>query len=104
MEWSAKRLALAGALALTIVALSSKQAIVLAQETDDPVKIVMYKRFTDNRVPNPDVAYKAAQDYVTKYNKDNDQYTAYLNKWIAAYEQDERRRNLPIFINQKKFP
>jgi tetratricopeptide (TPR) repeat protein len=77
--------------------------LVLAQETDDPVKIEMYKRFVDNRVPNPVVAYQAARDYLQKYTKDKDQYTDYLQKWVTFYERDERKRNLPILINEKKF-
>ena len=92
---------LAALLALSLAALGS--SIVFAQETDDPVKIEIYKRFVDNRLPNPAAAYQAARDYVTKYNKDKDQYTDYLSKWMAAYERDERKRNLPIFINEKKF-
>ncbi len=98
---SLRRLGLAATLALSLVALGS--SIVFAQETDDPVKIEIYKRFVDNRLPNPAAAYQAARDYVTKYNKDKDQYTDYLSKWMAAYERDERKRNLPIFINEKKF-
>ena len=96
-----KRLALAAVLALSLAALGS--SIVFAQETDDPVKIEIYKRFVDNRIQNPVVAYQAARDYLNKYNKDKDQYTDYLNKWTAAYERDERKRNLPIYINEKKF-
>jgi tetratricopeptide (TPR) repeat protein len=99
-----KRLALAAMMALTIVALGcSRHSSVNAQETDDPVKIEIYKRFVDNRIQNPVVAYQAARDYLNKYNKDKDQYTDYLNKWTAAYERDERKRNLPIYINEKKF-
>lgn len=91
-------------LALMLVALGcSRHSTVVAQETDDPVKIEIYKRFVDNRVPNPAAAYQAARDYLTKYNKDKDQYTDYLSKWTAAYERDERKRNLPIYINEKKF-
>lgn len=96
-----RRLGLAAILALSLAALGS--SIVFAQETDDPVKIEIYKRFVDNRLPNPAAAYQAARDYVAKYNKDKDQYTDYLSKWMAAYERDERKRNLPIFINEKKF-
>ena len=92
-----KRLAFAVVLALSLAALGS--SIVFAQETDDPVKIEIYKRFVDNRLQNPVAAYQAARDYLTKYNKDKDQYTDYLSKWMAAYERDERKRNLPIFIN-----
>jgi hypothetical protein len=98
---SLQRLAFAAVLGLSLAALGS--SIVSAQETDDPVKIEIYKRFVDNRVPNPAVAYQAARDYLTKYNKDKDQYTDYLSKWTAAYERDERKRNLPIYINEKKF-
>ena len=101
MKLLGKKLALAVVLAFTAMALGS--SVVFAQETDDPVKIEIYKRFVDNRVPNPAVAYQAARDYLTKYNKDKDQYTDYLTKWTAAYERDERKRNLPIYINEKKF-
>jgi len=91
---------LLGLLALTI---GARQAQVLAQETDDPVKIQIYQRFVDNRVPNPTVAYQAARDYLQKYTKDKDQYIDYLQKWVMFYERDERKRNLPILINEKKF-
>jgi tetratricopeptide (TPR) repeat protein len=101
MKLLGRRLALAATLVLSLAAVGS--SIVFAQETDDPVKIEIYKRFVDNRLPNPAVAYQAARDYITKYNKDKDQYTDYLTKWMAAYERDERKRNLPIFINEKKF-
>ena len=103
MRFVGKRLVLAAILALMALTFGSRQSVVLAQETDDPVKIEIYKRFVDNRIPNPTAAYQAARDYLQKYNKDKDQYTDYLQKWIAAYERDERKRNLPILINEKKF-
>lgn len=62
--------------------------------TDDEVKVNTYKRFVDNRVPNPAVAYAAARDYMAKYGKENDQYTRYLKDWMAAWEDDERARRL----------
>ena len=58
--------------------------------TDDETKVYVYKRFWDNRVPNPAVAYEAAREYVRLYSKEDDQYTKYLKGWIAAYEEDER--------------
>jgi tetratricopeptide (TPR) repeat protein len=103
MKFVGKRLVLAALLALSVVTFGSRQSIVLAQETDDPVKIEIYKRFYDNAKTNPTVAYQAARDYLQKYNKDKDQYIDYLQKWIAVYERDERKRNLPILINEKKF-
>jgi tetratricopeptide (TPR) repeat protein len=77
--------------------------VVLAQETDDPVKIEIYKRFYDNAKTNPNAAYPAARDYLAKYSKDKDQYTDYLSKWVMYYERDERKRELPNLINEKKF-
>jgi tetratricopeptide (TPR) repeat protein len=63
-------------------------------ETDDEVKVNTYKKFVDNREPNPTIAYQAAKDYMTRYGKEDDQYTRYLKQWIAAYEEDERNRKL----------
>ena len=103
MKVFGRRLAFAALLVLLAVTFGTRQSLVLAQETDDPVKIEMYKRFVDNRVPNPVVAYQAARDYLQKYTKDKDQYTDYLQKWVTFYERDERKRNLPILINEKKF-
>jgi tetratricopeptide (TPR) repeat protein len=102
MKLLGQRLGLAVLLALSVFALGARE-VVLAQETDDPVKIEIYKRFVDNRQGNPAVAYQAARDYLQKYNKDKDQYTDYLGKWVMYYERDERKRTLPNLINEKKF-
>jgi tetratricopeptide (TPR) repeat protein len=100
-----ERFALAALLAFTVVTFGSRQSIVVAQvqETDDPVKIEIYNRFYNNVKTNKAVAYKAAQDYLLKYKKDKDQYIDYLQKWVLAYESDERREALPGLINQKNF-
>lgn len=74
-----------------------------SQETDDPAKIAIYKQFYDNHKNNPAVAYKAAREYLQRYTKDKDQYIDYLNKWVVVYERDERKANLPVYINQKNF-
>lgn len=100
MKVLVKGLVLAAFMALSLAAFGS---VAIAQETDDPVKIEIYKRFVDNRIPNPTAAYQAARDYLQKYTKDKDQYTDYLTKWIAAYERDERKRKLPGLINEKNF-
>jgi hypothetical protein len=96
-------LALVALLALATVTFGSRQSLVFAQETDDPVKIETYKRFYDNAKTNKAVAYQAARDYLQKYDKDKDQYVDYLHKWIHAYESDERKEALPGLINQKNF-
>jgi hypothetical protein len=64
------------------------------QETDDEFKVTTYKRFVENREPNPGAAYRAAKDYMARYNKEDDQYTRYLKQWISAFEKDERQDNL----------
>ena len=51
-----------------------------AQETDDEYKVTTYKRFVENREPNPEVAYRAAKDYMGRYGKENDEYTRYLKQ------------------------
>ncbi len=100
MKLLAKSLLTAVFMAVSLAAFGS---IAVAQETDDQAKIDIYKRFVDNRVPNPRVAYVAAKDYLQKYTKDKDQYVDYLKTWVAAFESDERKDNLPILINEKKF-
>ena len=102
MKVLAKRFALAAFLALSLVAMGAR-SMALAQETDDPVKIEIYKRFVDNRLSRPGIAYQAARDYLQKYAKDKDQYVDYLTKWVMFYERDERKRNLPNLINEKNF-
>ena len=103
MKLLGRRWVLAAFLALTVVAIGARQSVVFGQETDDPVKIEIYKRFTDNRISKPAVAYQAARDYLQRYTKDKDQYVDYLQKWVMFYERDERKRDLPVLINEKKF-
>jgi hypothetical protein len=76
--------------------------LVQGQETDDSVKVGIYKKFTENRVSQPEVAYEAAREYLRRYQKDNDQYTNYMSKWVAAYERDERERRLLLLVYHDK--
>ena len=64
------------------------------QETEDEFKVTTYKRFVENREPNPGAAYQAAKEYMARYNKEDDQYTRYLKQWISYYEKDERQDTL----------
>ena len=103
MKSLVSRLALAVLMALAFGSAGARQFVASAQETDDPVKIEIYQKFVNNRVPNPTAAYQAARDYLTRYQKDKDQYTDYLQKWVLAYERDDRKRQLGGLINEKKF-
>ena len=102
------------ALGFSVARLQAQTRQAGVPETDDEVKVTTYKRFVDNREPNPVVAYQAAKDYMARYGKEDDQYTRYLKAWIAAYEEDERARKLAAekedreqkllgAITQKKF-
>jgi tetratricopeptide (TPR) repeat protein len=106
MKSFVKGLLAAAFLAVLLAPFSSvavAQTTQAVQETDDPAKIAIYKQFYDNHKNNPAVAYKAAREYLQRYTKEKDQYIDYLNKWVVAYERDERKGNLPGFINEKKF-
>jgi len=106
MEKFFSRLILAALLTLAGAAAGARPFTAVAQVaqvTDDPVKVQMYQRFVDNRLPNPSVAYQAAKDYLQRYEKDKDQYVAYLQKWVMYYERDERKQNLSALLNQKNF-
>jgi tetratricopeptide (TPR) repeat protein len=71
-------------------------------ETEDEFKVTTYKRFVENREPNPSAAYQAAKDYMARYNKEDDQYTRYLKQWISAFEKDERQDTLLRSIYSEK--
>jgi hypothetical protein len=91
-------LALLFALALAFFGATHLQAQpgarISVQETDDEVKVNTYKKFVENREPNPALAYEAAKEYMRRYGKEDDQYTRYFKVWIPAYEDDERARRL----------
>ncbi|HEY6805115.1 MAG TPA: hypothetical protein VI306_16185 [Pyrinomonadaceae bacterium] len=97
------RLRLGSLLLLTMVIFGGAVSAAYGQETDDQAKIDIYTRFYQNRDNNKTVAYQAARDYLAKYTKDKDQYVDFLQKWIAVYESDERKRMLPGLINEKNF-
>jgi hypothetical protein len=103
MSQSTKRLIVMTFLTLSFALSGSVTSAVLGQETDDPQKIEIYNRFVANRIPNPTAAYQAARDYLQKYPKDKDQHTDYLTKWVMFYERDDRKKRLPILINEKNY-
>lgn len=98
-------LALLFALALvfsTSARLQAQPRTTPGQETEDEYKVTTYKKFVENREPNPAAAYQAAKDYMARYNKEDDQYTRYLKQWISAFEKDERQDNLLRSIYTEK--
>jgi len=61
-----------------------------AQETDDKVKVDLYTKFVDNYKTNAEVAYVTAKDYLQRYLKENDEYSKYIQVWVADYERKQR--------------
>ncbi|MCU1264339.1 MAG: hypothetical protein JWM21_657 [Acidobacteria bacterium] len=61
-----------------------------SQETDDKVKVDLYTRFIDTYKSNEAVAYATAKDYLQRYIKENDEYSKYIQLWVADYERKQR--------------
>lgn len=60
------------------------------QETDDQVKVDLYTRFVDNYKNNEPAAYATAKNYLQLYARQNDQYSQYIQLWMADYERRQR--------------
>jgi hypothetical protein len=78
------------------------QAAATTGQGDEEAKTALYKKFTDNVKTNQPVAYETAKEYLAKYPAE-DQYTAYMKKWVAAYEKGKRKVDLEQLIKDQKF-
>lgn len=99
----------------TLSVLAALAIPVLAQTTPAPVqttqsgcteeaKTAVYTEFTAHRTTDVTKAYEAAKKYLA-CSQAEDQYTAYLKKWVAAYDKELRKARLnDLFINQRKYP
>ena len=69
----------------------------------EEAKIATYTEFTTNRQSDPAKAYQAAKKYLG-CSQGQDQYTEYLNKWVAAYEKEVRKLQMGAMLyNDKKY-
>jgi hypothetical protein len=92
-------------LALPALALKDNSSLktgVRTAQGDEEAKTALYKKFTDNVKTNQPIAYETAKEYLEKYPAE-DQYTAYMKKWIAAYEKGKRKVDLEQMIKDQKF-
>ncbi|HEV2913375.1 MAG TPA: hypothetical protein VGX92_08675 [Pyrinomonadaceae bacterium] len=103
--------AMVATLALSAFALGNNTAatspLTTTEETatgqgDEDAKTKLYKQFTDNIKTNQPLAYETAKEYLTKFPAE-DQYTAYMKKWVAAYEKGKRKVDLEQLIKDQKF-
>jgi hypothetical protein len=69
----------------------------------EEAKTALYTEFTTNRTSTPTKAYEAAKKYLA-CSQAEDQYTAYLKKWSAAYDKEFRKARLTqLLYGEKKF-
>jgi hypothetical protein len=96
MQKLMKHLAMGSLLAavLVISLAGAVKAQTRNQETDDKIKVDLYTRFVDNYKSNLPAAYETAKDYLQRYSKENDQYSQYVQLWVAEYEKGERLKQL----------
>lgn len=99
-------------LSFALFAITATVAISVAGQTAAPAqaggcteeaKIATYTEFTTNRQSDPAKAYQAAKKYLG-CSQGADQYTEYLNKWVAAYEKEVRKLQMGAMLyNDKKY-
>jgi hypothetical protein len=79
--------------------------VVYAQASQEE-KTALYTKFTENIKGDANqqkIAYEQGQEYVKKYGSDNDQYVAYIQKWMAKYEKATREVDFNKALNDKNY-
>jgi TonB family protein len=59
-------------------------------QSPEEVKAELYQKFVVNRLDNSAAAYEAAKEYLQKYEDldgPDNQFVAYIKKWVALYEK-----------------
>src|SRR5687768_15556327 len=90
-------------LAISVAGQTPAPAPAQAGGCTEEAKIATYTEFTASRQSDPAKAYAAAKKYLG-CSQGEDQYTAYLNKWVAAYEKEVRKLQMGAMLyNEKKY-
>src|SRR5438034_7699194 len=82
--------AMATMFALPTFAATLQPETSIQDQCTDESKAALYKTFTDLRTTDLPKAYDAAKKYLGCSQQD-DQYTAYLKKWVTAYDKESRK-------------
>ncbi len=83
--------------------LMAASAFAQAPDCTDEGKAAMYTEFTANRTSDSAKAYEAAKKYLG-CSQAEDQYTAYLKKWVGLYEKEARKsKMLALLYVDKKY-
>jgi hypothetical protein len=72
-------------------------AFAQAPDCSDEGKAALYTEFTANRTTDSTKAYEAGKKYLG-CSQTEDQYTAYLKKWVTAYEKEARRLKVARYL------
>jgi hypothetical protein len=72
-------------------------------ECTEEGKAALYTDFTTFRTTDSGKAYEAGKKYLA-CSQGEDQYTAYLKKWVTAYEKENRKiKMVPMLYGEKKY-
>lgn len=81
-------------------------ATAAAPQDDQEAKTALYNKFRDNLKTNPQVAYEAGKEYLSKYEATDgaaDQYVSYIKKWVDSYDKIARRNQVIQQLNAKQY-
>ena len=95
-------LALSGA----AMAVTSQPEALLQDQCTQENKDAWYKTFRETyKTDQQPKAYEAAKKYLTACASEETDISAYLKKWVGAYEKEIRKVRLPqLLYNDKKYP
>jgi hypothetical protein len=89
--------------AFASLGLMAVSAFAQAPDCSEEGKAAIYTEFTANRTSDSAKAYEAGKKYLG-CSQAEDQYTAYLKKWVAAYEKENRKIKMPpLLYGDKKY-
>lgn len=83
-----------------ILGLMAISAFAQAPDCSEEGKAAIYTEFTANRTSDSAKAYEAGKKYLG-CSQAEDQYTAYLKKWVTAYEKEIRKQKMLVLIYDK---
>ena len=74
-----------------------------AAATDAEAKAALYERVIQNRKDNQAVAYEAGKEFLQKYGSENDEYVAYVRRFVTNYEKAKLDFDFTQALNTKNY-
>lgn len=87
---------------LLLLAASAFAQAPAASDCTEEAKAALYTDFTANRTTDQAKAYEAGKKYLA-CSQTEDQYTAYLKKWVGLYEKESRKSQMlsKLYVDKK---